>query len=306
MPLARNHHFLPQGYLGHFTDTGTRDGRLHVFDLPTRKFFRTRPRNVAAQKDFNRIEVDGKSPDFLETELGKLEDKAVSVIREMSQTKQLAKNEDLVYVINLIALLVVRNPRARQSLVRAKQQTAKVIGHMLVSNKAVYKNQMRHARAAGHVGNADVSYERMKAFMDGGKYTIEVARHGLIRTELSVFDSVLKTVGSRHWSLLNVANGGPDFITCDHPVTNVFKDSARGGPIGVGLPQTEIMFPVGPRQALRGVFEDPFGPGVTIKPLGVAAMNTRVLRHADRQLFSREPEFCVMRNGEMVSLSSKR
>ena len=115
MPLARNHHFLPQGYLGHFTNSGTRDGRLYVFDLAARKSFRTRPRNVASKKDFNRVDVDGKPPDFLESELGTLEDRAVSVIRAMSRSGELAKDEDLVYVINLITLLVVRDSRARES-----------------------------------------------------------------------------------------------------------------------------------------------------------------------------------------------
>jgi hypothetical protein len=299
--LARNHHFVPQGYLGGFTDTGTRDGQLYVFDLATRKSFRTRPRNVAAEKDFNRVEVEGQPPDFLEKGLGALEGKASAVIREMGQTKQLARDEDLVYVINLICLLVVRNPRGRRSLTRAKQQTAKTIAQMLVSDKKLWDQHLRSAREAGHITGPDVSFERMKEFVDGERYTIEVATEALIHTELKVFDDILKCVGSRCWSLLDAAPDAPDFITCDHPVTLVFKDPGTSGPIGVGLKQTEIVFPLSPRQALRGVFEDPFKPVVVVKPVGVAAMNTRILRHADRQLYSREPEVSVLRNGEVVT-----
>ena len=301
--FARIHHYLPQGYLGGFTDTGTRDGQLHVFDLATRKSFRTRPRNVAAEKDFNLVEVEGQPPDFLEKGLGALEGKASAVIREMGQTKQLAKDEELVYVMNLISLLVVRNPRARRSLTRAKQQTAKTIGEMLVSDRKVWEHHLRKAREAGYVTGPDVSFERMKEFVDGEQYTIEVATQALIRTELSVFDHVLQSVGSRYWSLLDAAPDAPDFITCDHPITLVFKDPKANGPIGVRLKQTEIVFPISPRQALRGVFEDPFKPVVSVKPLGVAAINTRILRHADRQLYSRKPEVSVLRNGEVVSLS---
>ena len=67
--LARNHHFVPQGYLAGFTDTGTREGRLYVLDLQTQKAFATRPRNVAAQRDFNRIDVEDQRPDALNKHL---------------------------------------------------------------------------------------------------------------------------------------------------------------------------------------------------------------------------------------------
>jgi hypothetical protein len=302
MPLARNHHFLPQGYLRQFSDSGTRQGRVYVFDLPTGKSFCTNPRNIASQKDFNRVEVDGQPPDFLETQLAGLEGKAVSVIREMIRSDQLAKDDDLVWVINLIALLLVRNPRARESLRRAKVQSAKIIGQMLVSDQRVYENHLRGARESGYIAGQGVPFERMKSFIDGGEYTIEVEQHALIRTEMSAFDSVLNTIGGRVWSLLSATKDAPDFVTCDHPVTTVYKDRTSGGPIGVGLPHTELVFPVGPRHALYSVFEDPFRPVVPINSRGVAAMNTRVVAHAKRQIFSRTPTFKLRRNGDIVTV----
>jgi len=301
--IARNHHYLPQGYLSAFTDTGNRDGQLHVFDLPTRRSFRTRPRNVAAEKDFNRFEVDGQAPDFLEASLSGVEGTAATVMREMGRTGQRAEDKDLVYVMNLITLLVVRNPRERRSMARSQQQVAKTIGEMLVSDKRVYEHQLRKARDAGYLTGPDVSFERMKEFVQGGRYTIEVAREALIRTELSVFDSVLKSIGTRSWSLLQATPDAPDFVTCDHPITLVFKDPKASGPIGVGVKSTEIVFPIGPRHALRGVYEDPFKPVVSIRPVDVAAMNTRILRHADRQLYSRLQDVSILRDGEVVTFS---
>lgn len=300
MPVAKNHHYLPQGYLGGFTDTGTRDGQLHVFDLVTKKSFRPRPRNVAAEKDFNRFEMGGQPPDFLETGFGKVESKATEVMRQMSETHNLAKDEDLVYVINLFTLLTVRNPRARRSLTRSQQQVAKTIAEMLVSDRKVWERHHRKAREAGYVTGAEVPFERVKGFVDGEQFTIDVPRETLIRTELSAFDAVLKCIGTRYWSLLNAAPDAPDFITCDHPITLVFKDPNMRGPIGVGLRNTEMVVPISPRQALLGVFEEPFQPAVTIKPRGVAAMNTRILRHADRQLYCRLPQIAVLKSGEMA------
>jgi hypothetical protein len=245
--IARNHHYVPQGYLAGFTDTGTRDGKLYAFDLSTGSTFRTRPRNVAAERDFNRIEIDGHDSDFLEKSLGELEDKAALAIRKMAQEGKFSGDDDFSYVINLLCLLVVRNPRARQSLASAKRQSAKIIGEMLVSDKKVWEQHNRKAREAGYVSGPEVSFERMKEFVDGGRYTIEVSTHALIRTELSVFDNILRCLGARVWSLLNAAPDAPDFITCDHPVTLVFKDPKAEGPIGVGLHQTEIVFPISAR-----------------------------------------------------------
>ena len=299
--LARNHHFVPQGYLGAFTDTGTRDGQLYAFDLTNQKSFRTRPRNVAAKKDFNRFEMEGQPPDFLEKGFGELENKAIAVIRGMGQTKQRAKDEDLVYVINLISLLIVRNPRARRSVTRARQQTAKNIGEMLISDKKVWENHLRKAREADHIAGPGVSFERMKEFVEGGRYTIKVTTEALIRTELSAFDQVLQSVGSRRWSLIDAVSHAPDFITCDHPITLVSNDPEARGPVGVGLKQTEIVFPINPRQALLGVFEDSPGPEVSASPHSVAAINSRVIRHADRQLYSRESKMSFIRGGQVVT-----
>lgn len=300
--IARNHHYLPQGYLGTFTDTCNREGQFNVFDLATRRTFRTRPRNVAAEKDFNRFEVEGQAPDFIEASLSAVEGVATTVMREMGRAGKLAQDKELVYVINLITLLVVRNPRTRRSLARFKQEVAKEIGKLLVSDRKVYEHHFRKAQEAGYVAASDVSFERMKEFVDGERYRIEVVRESLIRTELSVFDDILKSIGSRYWSLLEAAPDAPDFVTCDHPVTLVFKDSRASGPIGVGLRRTEMVFPIGPRHALRGVFEDPFKPVVLVKPLGVAAINTRILQHADRQVYSRQQDVFVLKDGKIVML----
>jgi len=102
------------------------------------------------------------------------------------KSKKFTGDDDFTYVINLLCLLVVRNPRARRSLASAKRQSAKLIGEMLVSDKRIWEHHSRKAREAGYVSGPDVSFDRVKAFVEGGKYTIEVATHALIRTELNI------------------------------------------------------------------------------------------------------------------------
>ena len=117
---ARNHHVGPQGYLAAFTDTGARGGKLCAFDFKTRRFFQTSPRNVAGHRDFNRISIDGLEMDGLEKAFGELEGRAVAIIRAICTDGCVPPDEEFSYVLNLISLLVIRNPKRRASLVKAR------------------------------------------------------------------------------------------------------------------------------------------------------------------------------------------
>ena len=76
--VARRHHFVPQGYLAGFTNNGTRAGLLTVFDRVSQSIFLAKPRNVAAKRDFNRVDLEGRPPDYLEQAMGEFEGKAIS------------------------------------------------------------------------------------------------------------------------------------------------------------------------------------------------------------------------------------
>jgi hypothetical protein len=55
---AKRHHYVPQCYLKGFAED--RDNpKLFVIDGKEQRSFCTAPANVAAERDFNRIEVDG-------------------------------------------------------------------------------------------------------------------------------------------------------------------------------------------------------------------------------------------------------
>jgi hypothetical protein len=253
--VARNHHYVPQGYLAGFTNTGARDGKLYVFDLRTGSIFQTRPRNVAAERDFNRIDIDGANPDALETSLSGFEDKAVLAIRKIAQENTYYGGTDLSYVINLLCLLLYRNPRTRRSL-------------------------------------------------NSGDSNGEAPRNSIIRIELSVFNEILANLGGRFWTLLIADSDAPDFITCDHPVTLVSTSAKTNGRIGIGLHQTELVFPITPRHAFIGVFENRVKQVESVTPKLVAEVNTRILLHADRQLYSRARVVSVLKDGKLTTFDS--
>jgi hypothetical protein len=301
--FARNHHFVPQGYLAGFTEDGTRDGRLFVLDLVSRSIFQTKPRNVAAERDFNRIHADGQDPDALERALGEFEGRAASVIRGIRGSGRLPTDEELSYVINLIALFVVRNPKSRRAMNTARRHEVRVIGDMLSSDRRLFESHIAKAKNEGFIRkDVDVSFEAMSKFIKDDQYTVEISTGESLSLELSVFDSTLDLLGSRYWSLVTATTDAPDFVTCDHPVAVVFKDPKVRGPIGYGSPRTEVSFPLSTRQALLGVLKDPLQPRLEANAEQVAAINSRTVYHADRQVYSKTERVVVLRGGGMASL----
>jgi hypothetical protein len=259
--FARNHHFVPQGYLAGFTGDGTSKGSLFVSDLVSGSIFPTNPRNVGAERDFNRIEADGHDPDILERHLGEFEGRAISIIRGIQASGELPADEELSYVVNLMALLVVRNPKSRRTMNTARRHMVRVIGDMLTSDRRLFEHHFAKAKEDGFVPqDAEVSFEALRKFIENDQYTVTVSTSESLSLELGGFENALRLLGSRYWSLVTAAADAPDFVTCDHPVTPVFKDPKRGGRIGYGLPQTEVSFPLNTRQTLLGVLEDPLSP----------------------------------------------
>lgn len=302
--FARNHHFVPQGYLAGFTDDGTREGRLFVSDLVSRSVFQTKPRNVGAVRDFNRIKADGQDPDALERRLGEFEGRAISVIRWIQASGELPSDEELSYVINLMALLVVRNPKRRRAMNSARRQTVRVIGDLLTSDRRLFEYHIAKAKRDGFVRqDAEVSFEAMRNFIQDDQYTMTVSINESLSLELSGFENALGLLGSRYWSLVTAAADAPDFVTCDHPVTPVFKDPKRGGPIGYGLRETEVSFPLNTRQVLLGVLEDQLPLGLEARARQVAAINSRTVHHADRQVYSKTASVVILRSGGLASLN---
>lgn len=288
---ARDHHFVPQCYLAGFTDTGTKDGRLYAFDFVDGRGFRPKPRNVAFEVDFNRFDAEDHPPDALERAFGEFEGKVASVIRAICREAELPADEELSYVLNLICLLATRNPRLRKSMTIARRHTSRIIGDLLVADRGTCERQFAAARETGFVPDKEVPYERMKESIVRDDYQIEISTTEHLHSELRVFDRVLKSLGSRSWSLLVAAPDAPDFITCDHPANLVPK---------------QIVFPLDARNALFGGVENPLPRRVVLPALGIAEVNTRTVDQARRQIYSRCPEIAVLHEDQVVPIRLDR
>jgi hypothetical protein len=104
---AHNHEFVPQAYLRAFAEGTGRQARIWAFDRVDRKAFHTLVRNVASQRDFNRIEADGVDPNALEQAFGQFEGSAAAALQRIQEAGSFAVEEDRLLVLTLIAILSV-------------------------------------------------------------------------------------------------------------------------------------------------------------------------------------------------------
>ena len=301
MSTARRHHYISQGYLAAFTDTGTKDGHFLVMEVESGNCFSTSPKNVGVARDFNRIDADGQPIDALESALASFEGEAIDVIRKVLAIRTFPDAADFNVILNLVGLIAVRNPRGRDTFNQARERTSHMIGDLLVSDSRIFESHVSRATDAGYISDTNVSFDELKQFVEERRYTIEFHPQGNSRIEFEAFDKLLPILGQRTWSLFLTPPAGPEFICSDHPVTLVWK-GGRGGPIGFGLRQTEVFVPLGREVGLYGTFEDPLPPIVSLRSEAIAAMNTRSAKSAKRHVFSCLKTFSIKYEGLVVEV----
>ncbi|HEX9591776.1 MAG TPA: DUF4238 domain-containing protein [bacterium] len=295
---ARRHHYLPQAYLAQFTDLGTKEGRFHVLEIETGRKFRTSPKNVAVELDFNRVDVDGHPPDFVENVLSPMEQAAVESITNTVALGDFPSDEDYSAILHLICLIAVRNPLFRKSFNRAREHSIRVIADLLTSDEKIWKYHVQKAKEDGMEIPYPVSFEDMKRFIENRDYEIDFHPQSNLQVELKIFSKMLPILHERTWSLIIASSDGPEFICSDHPVALDFKSKCQG-PIGLKSRETELFFPLTRRAGFYGTFEDPLKPVIHAKPGNVANMNRRVAFNAERHVYSCRDSFAIWLEGEI-------
>lgn len=292
---ARNHHYVPQCYLRGFARNRSKKAQLFVVDLREGKAFPTRPRNVAAQRDYNRIEIPGKDPNLVEEGYAEFEAKLAPALVRLEEKGDFASDDDKSLVLELIAILVSRNPGFRESRRSGFAQMAKIIGSMLVSTEERYLSQMSAAQKAGFLKEPPLPYEEMRSFIEEERYTIEVSSTSHVAMELKLLEHVRELVHARTWTLMKAPAKGAGFVTSDHPVVLTWdKPEGKRLPPGFAHKDTSVFFPVSKGFTLFGRFGVDDHPPVELDEANISRVNTGTVMHALRQVYAESDRFLFM------------
>jgi hypothetical protein len=96
--------------LAGFTDSGTRDGLLHVFDYRRGRRYHVRPRQAARERDFYRIETPGEDRNIIEKDLSRLEGELAPILRRVTET-DVVRYGDLTDLLSFASMVHVRGRR---------------------------------------------------------------------------------------------------------------------------------------------------------------------------------------------------
>ncbi len=290
----RRQHFVPQFYLRGFAGD---KGRLFVVDRPSKKTFRTAPKNVAAERDFNRIEVHGMDPNAVEKALAEFEGKVAPAFERIKATKSLTSKEDRDAVMNLICALAIRNPRQRATINDFIGELAQRVVELGLETKERWESQVAQMKAAGIWDDrSNVSYEDMKKFLEGRRYKIEVAKEFNVATEIGQHCQLLQHLSNRKWQVLVAKDGSGGFVTTDVPICIRWSDGQDHGILspGFGVPGTEVIVSISTNLALRGSFECEENV-VESDIFTVASVNSILIGNAEKQVYAHEYSFNYMR-----------
>lgn len=293
---ARNHHYIPQAYLRGFTEGVSKKSSFVVYEVDTGKRFETRPRNVGAERDFNRVNLPGGDPNIVESEMGKFEGLLPNAIQDIEK-RNVFDGESRNIILNLIAILSTRHPDRREALRRFHAQIAKVAMSMVIAKPESYNHACSKLDVFSDASPvAHVPYEQMKRFVDSGKYDIDVATEHHLRMEATAHEAALDCLVQRKWMLYRAVTN--HFITSDFPVSLAWRNPEkvpafyRSSP-GHAMRDTEVVFALNKHLALIGTFD---GEDSTNRasPLVVGAFNSRAVANARRHIYSAKRDFLAV------------
>ena len=284
---------MPQCYLKGFV-RDRRKPKLFVIDGKEHRSFPTAPVNVAAERDFHRIEAEGYEPDTLEKGFSEFEGEVSQSLNRIIAARSIRDDNDRAYLLNLMALLAVKNPRHRENSRRTQEQIWKRVLDLAAATPDMWASQIRRAKAAGDIEpDADTDYFNARKFIDADQYRIEVPTGRHLEQEIKSFETVLPFFFQRRWVLLKSPRRETGFITSDHPVCLMWSEPARRGQFhgpGYGLRRTQILFPISNDLAVMGAFEA-YDDEIDVSNLFIAQVNATIILHSHRQVCARDGHF---------------
>ena len=242
-------------------------------------------------RDFNRIEVDGLPPDALEKNLSGFEGQVAKALNDLQTTRSLDDKITFAVIMNLIALVAVRNPQTRHQWSDFQSEVHKKMLGLTLATEERWKSTARRMKEDGIDIDENVTFAQMREFYERDEYNIVTNREHHITIELEGINTVLPFLFNRNWTLLIASDDAGPFVTSDRPVALTWKHPENVPPIfrespGFGMQDTRIVFPVGQDMTLIGEFNNYDNCTAFVERKTVAVVNSQIILFAISQVYA--------------------
>jgi hypothetical protein len=199
MSVPKNYHYISKFYLRNFTESGDEKEMLFAYEKVKNNYFKSNPDDICYIKYFNKISFPGKEY-IVETEQAKVESVLAISFKEIIETKNYPNDEQLVHILNFIALVSLRNPKTRAIFDKLYTDIADEFMSRTMSSEKIYKDQCLQA---GIKEEDILPYEEQKKFTeDKSRYTLEVNQEVHIKSEIEAIEELVNILYQRNWYLI--------------------------------------------------------------------------------------------------------
>jgi hypothetical protein len=295
----KNHHYVPSFHLSLFTTSETADGELFVLDKQHRRKWVSTPRKTGRANNFYRVEADEGDPMGMEKVLSFVEDKCAPVVLDVVTNKRLPTGVDFDVLLNFVALSFVRVPSIRATTSDFIDRVGKSLARLAFLGDDGAK-RLRSNLEAAERKLSDDELKKLQAFVESDDYTVNLDQNWHIQLMRDSVGVLLPALAKRHWAVWTVADGAPDLVCSDRPVTLWQLDPHPLIPPGFGTPNTVLTIPLSRRVLLVSRFEDLLPTSFELDAVNVALMNTFRATWAS-QIYSEDADWAWTVNGELLS-----
>lgn len=274
----KRQHFVTISYLRRFTNTGDESGILHSYDLLKDKEFKCSPRGVANRHKYYRLEgeYEGVHPDAADQILDRNSAFLSTIIDQIIHSKKIPPKIDVFNNIHMqIALMMARSAEMREM---------NELIHILALKE--------HIKAKKLIETAPVEVKKHFEKVGIDELEVKVKKDYLISSIFEIAAENFVWLEKRRWMVAE-ASPGINFVTSDQPVTLKNIDPKKRGKYGPGLRYlySRIFFPISPKFALVGEFNEDLPDYKLLNIKEAAIMNTQVIERPYSQIYFSEPDF---------------
>ena len=280
------HHYVSRCYLAGFTSDGTRDGKLHAFDLSNGRVWQSTTIKIAHENGFNAI--GGPDREALEKRLSEFEDKIAPILRGIRENGTLPEGEPLCKLMQFVAMLAIRNPvnRRRQSTFETEILRSSL--HFYLSSAECWSAMVGELSGEQDSPLAKLTFEDAKELLQSDKWEVKNRPAYFHEVEFHQVDMVTKFLMARKWILMK-ASSSIEVITHDNPVIPLPDGVPGNMPYGLGY-GSAIAFPISSELVLFGRFDQPEA-SLEVADKSIAAINVMVFQRASRFAYARSSTF---------------
>ncbi|EPA8651279.1 DUF4238 domain-containing protein [Photobacterium damselae] len=213
MRRKAKHHYIPKCYLKGFTNGGENNSPFWSVPISNTKPFITSPNDSCAQRDY--YSVEHSNPLIVEDFYAeKIEPKIGKAINHINTHSCLPIAEDMEGIILLLATLYLRVPSYRESLEAPLRVERDIVESM----------------------RQDLNILNYEDF--------NYSKNDLIKMELSLIDTVCKSLSEKYYQLYIIEDENLNLITSDRPFILSHPSIGKGFYFGLNTPNIEICVPI--------------------------------------------------------------